>query len=117
VEIVNMKSVSKTSLGGSHGGALFQRVLGRGTSTLGLMRSIQGVSRITVPPGESNEVHVHEAEEQIYVVLRGRGEVQVGEEVRGAEPGDVVYLPAGVPHGFRNTSKGDCVLLNVGARV
>jgi len=117
LELVNMTRTRKKNLGAEHGGALFQRVLGRGTDKPDLMESIRGVSRITIPPGEANEVHTHEAEEQIYVVLRGRGDVQVGDETREAEAGDVVYLPARLPHGFRNTSGKTCVLLNVGARV
>jgi len=117
LEIVNVNRIKKTKLGGDHGGALFQRALGRGTDKPDLMMSMRGVSRITVPPGESNVVHTHEAEEQIYVILRGRGVVQVGEETREAGAGDLVYLPAKVSHGFHNTSEKTCVLLNVGAKV
>jgi mannose-6-phosphate isomerase-like protein (cupin superfamily) len=115
LEMVNVNRIKK--LGGGHGGALFQRALGRGTDKPDLMVSMRGVSRITIPPGESNAVHIHEAEEQIYIILRGRGVVQVGEETREAGAGDLVYLPANVSHGFHNTSEKMCVLLNVGAKV
>ena len=115
MKIVNMKKVKKQSFG-DHGGALFQRILGRGTDNPDLMVSVQGVARITIPPGEANEMHAHEHEEQVYIVLRGQGEVQVGDEKARAVTGDVVYLPPKVPHGFRNTSEKACVLLNIGAR-
>jgi quercetin dioxygenase-like cupin family protein len=114
----NFSEVQRKSLGAQHGDhTLFQRVLGRGTEKPDLMRSLRGVSRITLPPGESNRQHSHPDEEQIYIVLRGRGEVQVGDEREPAEAGDVVYLPPDVIHGFTNTSSSTCVLLNIGARV
>ncbi len=116
MEIANINTVEKTMLG-VHGGALFQRVLGRGTDNPDLMETFRAVVKITIPPGEANTLHTHENEEQIYIILQGKGRVQVGEETREVKAGDVVYLPAKLQHGLYNTSDKPCVLLNLGARI
>ena len=118
MHIVNMNRVEKSTLDGSHGALTqFQRILGRGTTTPDLMRSFTGVSRITVPPGESNNPHLHESEEQIYIILRGRGLAEVGDEIHDAKAGDVIYLPPGVKHGFHNNSAITTVILNIGSMI
>jgi mannose-6-phosphate isomerase-like protein (cupin superfamily) len=116
LEIVNINTVKKTKLG-VHGGALFQRVLGRGTDNPDSMETFRAVVKITIPVGEANTLHTHENEEQIYIILQGKGRVQVGEETREVKAGDVVYLPAKLQHGLYNTSDKPCVLLNLGARI
>jgi len=39
-------------------------------------------------------------EDEVYVVLTGRGRIAVGDEVRDVGPGSVVYVAATVPHRF-----------------
>ena len=39
-------------------------------------------------------------EDEVYLVLRGRGRIQVGAEDRPVEPGSVVFVPARVEHRF-----------------
>ena len=47
-------------------------------------------------------MHTHEREDEYTYVLEGEIGVQVGEEVRVAQPGDLVFKPRGVPHAFWN---------------
>ena len=47
-------------------------------------------------------MHTHEREDEYTYVLEGEIGVQVGEEVRVARPGDLVFKPRGVPHAFWN---------------
>lgn len=49
-------------------------------------------------PGLDGPPHAHEAKEQNFLILAGRGEVVIGGERFSAEPGDFFYLPAGVVH-------------------
>jgi len=49
-------------------------------------------------PGLDGPPHAHDAKEQNFLILTGRGEVVVGGERFSAEPGDFFYLPAGVVH-------------------
>ena len=39
-------------------------------------------------------------EDELYVVMAGRGRIVVGDETRPVVPGSVVFVAAGVPHRF-----------------
>jgi quercetin dioxygenase-like cupin family protein len=49
-------------------------------------------------------MHTHRYEDEYTYVLEGAVGVQVGEEVRIARPGDLVFKPRGVPHAFWNAA-------------
>jgi mannose-6-phosphate isomerase-like protein (cupin superfamily) len=42
------------------------------------------------------------AEDEVYVVLAGRSRFTAGDETRDAGPGDVIFVPAEVPHRFHD---------------
>jgi mannose-6-phosphate isomerase-like protein (cupin superfamily) len=41
-------------------------------------------------------------EDEVYVVLGGRGRFTAGDETRRCGPGDVIFVPARVPHRFHD---------------
>jgi quercetin dioxygenase-like cupin family protein len=47
-------------------------------------------------------MHTHRHEDEYTYVLQGEIGVQIGDEVRVARPGDLVFKPRGVPHAFWN---------------
>ncbi len=47
-------------------------------------------------------MHTHRHEDEYTYVLEGEIGVQIGDEVRVARPGDLVFKPRGVPHAFWN---------------
>ncbi len=47
-------------------------------------------------------MHTHRYEDEYTYVLEGEIGVQVGDVVRVARPGDLVFKPGGVPHAFWN---------------
>ena len=56
---------------------------------------------VEIPPGASAHAHYHEAHETAVFALEGTTEMRHGpnlEQVMRVEPGDFVYIPAGVPH-------------------
>lgn len=53
-------------------------------------------------PGTGAPLHVHEADELI-VVLEGRLEAKVGDDVQEAGPDHTVAVPRGIPHTFKVT--------------
>lgn len=68
------------------------------------------LSVMLIPPGQGNPPHTHEVEE-IFFVLQGQltcfwceGEERV-EQTLG--PWDMIFNPAGVAHGYQNTSDQD----------
>lgn len=56
--------------------------------------------RFTMDPGGGMPLHTNQVEHEQYV-LQGRATVTIGDEQVTAEAGDVVYVPAGVPHAYR----------------
>jgi quercetin dioxygenase-like cupin family protein len=55
-------------------------------------------------PGQELPVHVHEHEHEVFDVLQGRGTMYLDDETMELGPGDTAFVPAGVWHGFKNTS-------------
>lgn len=66
-----------------------------------------GVSFIVIdaPPGSGPKLHQPPYEE-VFVVQEGAVTFTAGEDVIGASAGQVVVVPAGVPHKFMNSGAG-----------
>ena len=66
-----------------------------------------GVSFIVVnaPPGSGPKLHKHPYEE-VFVVQEGSATFTAGDDVVRASGGQVVVVPAGVPHKFVNSGDG-----------
>ncbi|HPT28445.1 MAG TPA: cupin domain-containing protein [Bryobacteraceae bacterium] len=62
-------------------------------------------------PGQEHAAHVHANQDKLYVVLEGSGEATVGDEQHSVAAGDLVFAPAGVPHGMKNTGESNLVVL------
>ncbi len=58
-----------------------------------------------VPP------HIQHWEDEAFIVLEGHYTFQVGEQTWQCGPGDVVYVPKGVPHALANTENQPARLL------
>jgi mannose-6-phosphate isomerase-like protein (cupin superfamily) len=56
-------------------------------------------------PGLDGPPHAHEAKEQNFFLLSGRGEIVIGADRFPAQPGDFFYVPAGVVHQSVNLNK------------
>ena len=52
------------------------------------------------------------SEDEVYYVVRGRGRFRRGSEELSADPGDVLFVPAGQPHRFHSIEE-ELVLLVV----
>ncbi|MEM2129245.1 MAG: cupin domain-containing protein [Candidatus Bathyarchaeia archaeon] len=123
--IKNITKIKKKTLEDVHGGTTLYQVFWQsdahgakfGETKPESMRSFTNFARLTLKPGGTNQVHVHEDAEQVYIVLRGEGTVQVGDEKAKVKAGDAIFLPAKIPHGFFNTGNKTAVLLLVGTRV
>ena len=64
-----------------------------------------------LPPGSGIGVHRHSGTEEVYIVLRGTGEITVNGEKWSVRPGDVVLAHNGDSHGLMNDSRDDLVIL------
>lgn len=66
----------------------------------------------TTPPGSGPPLHIHQNEEEIFYVVKGEYEFSYGEEIETLRNGDMIILPRGIPHGFKNIGSTDALLLN-----
>jgi uncharacterized RmlC-like cupin family protein len=68
---------------------------------------------LRIPPKGRAKAHLHENHETAIYVLSGQGEMWYGPELEHhmtCGPGDLIYIPAGVPHLPANPSETeDCV--------
>jgi mannose-6-phosphate isomerase-like protein (cupin superfamily) len=61
----------------------------------------QSLAEASLDDGQATERHYHAATEEIYVVLEGRGEMEVDGARREVGPGDAVLIPPGAWHELR----------------
>jgi mannose-6-phosphate isomerase-like protein (cupin superfamily) len=89
--------------------------------TLAVLRNPEGAPRspavieLTVPPGSSPPLHVHDTLDDSFLMIEGEVAVRCGTDTVLARPGSYVALPAGVEHTFRVTSSGPARMLLVHA--
>jgi mannose-6-phosphate isomerase-like protein (cupin superfamily) len=83
----------------------FRRVLWTGSHTQLVI--------MTIPPGGEIGEEVHDGTDQILTFVSGTGEADVADETRAVAQGDLVVVPAGVKHNFRNTGVNPLVLYTV----
>jgi len=53
-------------------------------------------------PDQEHASHTHDGQDKLYIVLEGRGMVQVGEKVELLSVGDAAFAASGVAHSIRN---------------
>lgn len=78
---------------------------GKGVSMQMLISHEEGpnfaMRRFVINPGGSMPLHTNQVEHEQYV-LNGSAEIGIAGEVFTVQPGDVVFIPAQVPHWYKN---------------
>jgi quercetin dioxygenase-like cupin family protein len=77
-----------------------------------------GAVYFEIEPGDALAIHT-DSQDEVVVLLSGSGEGTVGDETGHVGTGGMVFIPAMVPHGFRNTGSETIRALGIlaGARV
>lgn len=66
-----------------------------------------------VPGGAKGRIHRHSRSDNVYIVVRGVGTLTVDGAVHTIRAEDVVYLPAGSPHGLANEGPDELVIYEI----
>jgi quercetin dioxygenase-like cupin family protein len=75
---------------------------------------VYSLIHLTAPPLLETPYHLHHTEDEAFYVVEGELTVICDGEKIIAGPGSYVFLPRGVPHGFRNSGdKSSKVLIHV----
>ena len=122
IDVVNLPSLKRLPLEDEHGSGVLYQIFFEDYPEFEAikpekMQSFSSFSRVLIKPGTTNQIHVHDDQEQVYFVIKGGGIIHVGEESQIVKSGDVVFLPAKVPHGFVNNTYKLTILLMIGAKV
>lgn len=89
-----------------------KRAFGDALSKVPLFDSAQMLFDLyCLQPGQNQAVHRHDGSDKVYVVLEGEALFEVGDELELLPEGSAVIARSGQPHGVRNESSGNVVLL------
>jgi quercetin dioxygenase-like cupin family protein len=71
------------------------------------------VGRFDVSEGEAPPYHQHTHEDEVFMLITGQALVWVDDEQHELKEGGIIFLPKGIPHGYRITSaKADLLMIN-----
>jgi mannose-6-phosphate isomerase-like protein (cupin superfamily) len=72
---------------------------------------MQSLAEATLEPGQATERHHHRATEEIYLVTKGCGELEVDGETRRVGLGDAILIPPGAWHTLENDGTSELAIL------
>jgi mannose-6-phosphate isomerase-like protein (cupin superfamily) len=71
----------------------------------------QSLADATLEPDQATERHCHERSEEIYLVTKGSGSLEVDGETRRVRPGDAILSPPGAWHTLENDGTSELTIL------
>lgn len=75
--------------------------------------AVQSLAEATLEPDQASERHYHARTEEIYLVTKGSGSLEVDGEVRRVRPGDAILIPPGAWHTLENDGTSELTILCV----
>jgi quercetin dioxygenase-like cupin family protein len=76
------------------------------------------MGRFDVSEGEAPPFHKHTREDEVFMLIKGTALVWYDEQEYDLAEGGVVFLPKGIPHAYRITSKkADLLMINTPAGI
>lgn len=82
----------------------YKPLFGSGDAETAVVRGVARFGEVTVAPGGSCKPVSYAAEEQVYVIMDGRGTLRYATETAPVKKHDFMYLPATVEHSLANAS-------------
>ena len=73
--------------------------------------SAQSLAEAALEPGQATQLHYHGRTEEIYLVTKGSGTVEVDGETRTVRPGDAILIPPGAWHTLENDGTSELLIL------
>jgi mannose-6-phosphate isomerase-like protein (cupin superfamily) len=101
----------------STGTCHYQPIFGEGDSETRVVRSVARFGEVEVDPRGACRPVSYAREEQIYVILEGRGILQYADETVPVKKNDFMYLPPGITHAISAPPEQFCRVLVMGFRI
>jgi mannose-6-phosphate isomerase-like protein (cupin superfamily) len=73
--------------------------------------AVQSLAEATLEPAQATIRHHHRVSEEIYLVTKGSGTLEVDGETRHVRPGDAILIPPGAWHQLENDGTSELVIL------
>jgi mannose-6-phosphate isomerase-like protein (cupin superfamily) len=73
--------------------------------------SAQSLAEATLEPSQATERHYHGRTEEIYLVTKGSGTLEVDGETRRVRPGDAILISPGAWHTLENDGTSELTIL------
>lgn len=77
--------------------------------THSILKTMMFLAHASVPPGNKLLGHIDPMEE-IYIIQKGTGRMQVGKDIQEVKAGDAVHIPAGHYHELTNKGEEELTL-------
>jgi mannose-6-phosphate isomerase-like protein (cupin superfamily) len=71
----------------------------------------QSLAEATLEPDQATERHYHRRSEEIYLVTKGSGSLEVDAETCRVRPGDAILIPPGAWHTLENDGTSELTIL------
>jgi len=72
---------------------------------------LQSLAEAIIKPGETTLLHHHIKSEELYYILQGEGEMQLGNDTLQVKAGDSICIPPITRHNIKNTGNLDLKML------
>src|SRR4051812_13132431 len=72
---------------------------------------VQSLAEATLEPDQATERHYHRLTEEIYLVTKGSGMLEVDGERQMVRPGDAILIPPGAWHTLENNGTSELRIL------
>jgi mannose-6-phosphate isomerase-like protein (cupin superfamily) len=105
--VIDVRSLGATEAFVTKDGSLIRELCGLPTGGT----SRHSVAEATLAPGQATERHYHRESEEVYFLLEGEGELELGAERGPVRAGDAIPIPPGTWHTLVNTGAGPLRLL------
>ncbi len=110
-KLQEMKGTRREHIQNGHGGAMFYSCMAPEEKPAG--SRLKMVARIELDPGASVGEHEHKGDEEVYIVLSGRGDFTDDEKSHEVGPGDIMVTLDGHRHSLMNTGTKPLVFVAV----
>jgi hypothetical protein len=97
-------------------GCHYKPLFGQGDSDTSIVVGVARYGEAVLDPHGACATVQYPGEDQVYIVLDGKGTVNYGNEIVPLDKEDYLYLPATVPHTLRNGSGSPLVVVVMGFR-
>ena len=117
--IANLDEIQKQTVGGHPDSVVYQLMMGDTASKRDRIAAGHLLTSLYVmefAPGGTNFPHHHDAEEEIYVLLDGTGQMVAGDGRFPAKPGDAYFFRLNATVGFYNAKSTQAHILAVRSR-